>query len=105
MSLRISSLLPAGLFAAALFVSAPARGQENRDLLKEAAQRIQVAIQQAEAEFRKAIALDPENAAPHNNLGNLFRDLGRLEQAFLQLAPERPSSTRPWIWGRTREGM
>ncbi|MFZ2488638.1 MAG: tetratricopeptide repeat protein [Anaerolineae bacterium] len=37
---------------------------------------------EAIAAYQRAMALDPQNAAPHNGLGNVYRDLGRTDEAI-----------------------
>ena len=38
-------------------------------------------LEEAEASFRKAIALKPDFAGAHDNLGNTLKELGRLDEA------------------------
>jgi tetratricopeptide (TPR) repeat protein len=53
---------------------------------------------EAIAEYKAAIALDPKFAFPHNGLGNVLRDLGRLGEAIAEynaaiaLDPKLPAS-------------
>jgi Flp pilus assembly protein TadD len=55
-------------------------------------------VQEAIAEYRKALDLDPELAAAHNNLGSALSDKGRLDEAIaeystaLQLDPKIAAS-------------
>ena len=51
---------------------------------------------EAEAEYRRAISLDPDYASAHHNLGNTLRSLGRPEAAIpayqrtLEIEPDHP---------------
>jgi tetratricopeptide (TPR) repeat protein len=41
-------------------------------------------VDEAIAEYKKAIELDPKNAPAHNNLGNALRQKGRLDEAIAE---------------------
>ena len=55
-------------------------------------------LTEAEAEFREALRLNPNQAEAHNNLGNVLRDLGRYEESgtcyrrALELQPDFPEA-------------
>jgi tetratricopeptide (TPR) repeat protein len=55
--------------------------------------------EEAEAAYRKAIDLDPENAYPWNGLGTVYADLGRhadAEAAYRQAIDLDPDYAAPW---------
>jgi Flp pilus assembly protein TadD len=40
-------------------------------------------VEEAEAGYRRVLAISPDHAEAHNDLGNLLQDQGRLEEALV----------------------
>ena len=44
-------------------------------------------IAEAESHLREALAVDPHHSVTHNNLGNVLKDQGRLDDGIDRLSP------------------